>query len=1023
MVRFLIPIYLAAAIFPCAAKPGANPAKQPPGIRYGAGNNAGRKAAPAWIWKSADPGATERVYFRREFELPPEVTTASVTVTCDNWNRLIVNGHDLGMSEDWSAPGHYDVLPHLKQGGRNVIAVEGRNQGGAAGMALQFRATLTGGKTLQVVSDGSWQCSSEAPDGWQNVDFPAAASWPKAVVVANMGAAPWGAVMPPEVVDAGVMEDKTADYQVAPGFALNRMYQVPKGRGSWVSMTVDGSGRLLCSDQYGKIYRVTLPAEGKNETVAEPIDLPLQGAHGLLWHEGVLWISVNEGSDQSGVWRAKEMADGHFEKPELIKAVKGRGEHGPHALVAGPDGKSIYLVAGNHTDLPEMDHSLPSRNWAEDQLLPRRPDARGHARDRMAPGGWVARFTLDGKNWQLFANGFRNTYDIAFNERGDLFGYDSDMEWDLGMPWYRPTRICNIVPGAEFGWRNGTGKWPAYYEDSMPPVVDIGPGSPTGVVSGLGTKFPAKYQHVIFAADWTFATLYAVHLTPDGSGYHAQREEFVSGTGLPLTDLAVGKDGALYFLTGGRRTDSALWRVTYTGSEPTAPVEKMPALTGGVAEDRKMLQSASLGALPADAAKIDLLWDQIGSAERLQRYSARLVLEQLPVANWGSRIAAENDPWRIITATIGIARNGTKDQALACLAALDRVDWSKLDRQQQINWLRAAGLIFARHGEPTDAVRKQVLAKIDANFPAKDEMMNRELCRMLSYLQAPGIVARTLTLMDTAGPATPPDWLELAKRNAGYGKTVEQMIANLPPAQVIHYVYCLRVVKGPWRPDERKRFFGWLAKLTGNKGGESYGGFIADLRNQTLETCTPEEREWVSKLETGAPPNPFANLPQIKGPGKEWTVDQIVQLAADGLDGRDRAHGKQMFSAALCAACHRFGGEGGAAGPDLSALAGRFNIHDLAEAIVDPSKVISDQFAFDLITRKDGTQVSGKITGEKDNKWLIATSPFDFTQTIEIEQNEIKEMKPSPVSPMPPALLNRLNADELKDLLAYLLGK
>ena len=171
------------------------------------------------------------------------------------------------------------------------------------------------------------------------------------------------------------------------------------------------------------------------------------------------------------------------------------------------------------------------------------------------------------------------------------------------------------------------------------------------------------------------------------------------------------------------------------------------------------------------------------------------------------------------------------------------------------------------------------------------------------------------------------------------------------------------------------------------------------------------------------PPNPFANLPPINGPGREWTIDEVVKLADSGLEGRDKAKGHDLFRAALCAACHRLGNEGGAAGPDLTSLGGRFTIRDLAESILAPSKVISDQFTFELITRKDGSEVSGKIVDEKDEKWLVATNPFDVTQTVEIEHNGIKEVKHSPVSPMPPALINRLNPDELKDLLAFLLGK
>jgi putative heme-binding domain-containing protein len=229
------------------------------------------------------------------------------------------------------------------------------------------------------------------------------------------------------------------------------------------------------------------------------------------------------------------------------------------------------------------------------------------------------------------------------------------------------------------------------------------------------------------------------------------------------------------------------------------------------------------------------------------------------------------------------------------------------------------------------------------------------------------------------------------------------------------------VVKGPWHADERRRFFAWFPKLAQSSGGASYGGFLADLRKQTLETCTPEEREWIEKLEIAAPANPFANLPQSKGPGRDWTVEEVVALAETGLSGRDRENGRRMYQASLCSACHRFGGDGGAAGPDLSTVGGRFKVRDLAEAIIEPNKVISDQFAFDEITRTDGSKVIGKLIEEKDQHWLVATSPFDFTQTIEIERSNIKEMKKSGVSPMPPALINRLNPDELKDLLAYML--
>jgi putative heme-binding domain-containing protein len=963
----------------------------------------GRKLA-SWIWSSKQPGHEEKVFFLRDFQLPPDIGEAYVTISCDNRHHLFINGHEIGMGGDWSNPRIYDIASKLTAGGRNVIAIEGRNEDGAAGMVASLSVTLKTGKKLHVVTDGSWLQNTEAPDGWQQPNFKPV-GWKNAALIARMGEAPWGDVMPEEIQGTGKQEDMTGHFQVAPGFKLERLYRIPAKQGSWVGMTLDGHGKLLCTDQYGKIYRVHLSQDPEIETTATPLDIPITGAHGILWHQGILWACVNEGSQQSGVWKITDTnGDGEPDKPELVKAIQGRGEHGPHSLIASPDGKFIYLVAGNYTNLAEMDGSLAPKHWAEDQLLPRRPDPRGHAVDRMAPGGWIARFSPDGSNWQLFSMGYRNSYDAAFNESGDLFTYDSDMEWDLGMPWYRPTRFCHAVPGSEYGWRNGTGPWPDYYEDSMPTQIDIGPGSPTGMVSGKGAKFPAKYQRAIYGLDWTFATLYAIHLTPHGSGYKAEREEFISGKGLPLTDAIIGKDGAMYFLTGGRRTDSSLWKITYTGQESTEPVP---------------YQSKELNLLAPEQAS-----EQLGAEDRITRYNARISLENLgPDRLRASLTSPTPEAWRVIQAAIGLSRAGTAQDASHILSALERLDWAKLDHPQKLNWLRAVGLVFIRHGEPDASVRDRVLAKIDAHFPASDEMLNRELCRVLSYLRAPGVVARTLTLMDQTGPTPSPDWLELAKRNASYGKTVEEMIANLPNAQVIHYAYCLRVVKGPWHGDERKRFFSWLTKLSGNHGGASYSGFIADLRKETLATCTPEELEQIQKYDTAPKPNPFANLPQIKGPGREWTIDQVVKLAEDGLDGRNKQRGKEIYQASLCAACHRFGSEGGAAGPDLTNLAGRFNTHDLAEAILDPNKVVSDQYAFDLITRKDGTELTGKILGEKDEKWIIATSPFDFSQTVEIERNEIQSIKPSPISPMPPALINRLNPEELKDLLAYLFGK
>ncbi|MCH7228961.1 family 16 glycoside hydrolase [Haloferula sp. A504] len=776
--------------------------------------------------------------------------------------------------------------------------------------------------------------------------------------------------------------------EIADGFELEKIYDIPKSQGSWVSMTVDAQGRLICGDQYGGLYRVT-PGE---KPEVQWLELGIGGSHGMLWHEGVLYVSVNErAGGQEGVYRITDAdGDGEVEKIEMIKKLQGRGEHGPHSLVPSPDGEWIYFIAGNHTNPPEYDRSLVPEVWQEDQLLPSRPDARGHARDRRAPGGWVARFRPDGSDWEMISIGYRNPYDLAFGPDGTLFTYDADMEWDLGMPWYRPTRICQVVPGSEFGWRTGTGKWPDYYEDSMPSVYDIGPGSPTALLSGKGAKFPVEYQNALYAFDWTFGTIHAIHLQREGAGFTATSDEFISGQGMPYTAAAIGHDGAMYFLTGGRKIKSALWRVRYIGDESTEPV--------------------------STPAAEPIAGPSLASDDRVERYIARTRMELE-----GPEAFAEvgNDPWSVIGKAIGLARVDGEKSKPAIIQSLCALDWVSLNKQQKLAWLRAAGLAFIRGGEPTGAERKSMLDLINSSFPSTDATLNRELCRMLCYLNAPGIVGRTLAAMDTAAPDPKPDWAELAARNGRYGKTILSMLENQPPSQVIHYAYSLRTIEGPWTPSERKRYFGWLDRLTRNKGGASYGGFIKGIREDALAGATEEERKMIGDLPPST--NPLADLPSPKGPGRIWTADEVVATLEAGKG--NAGNGAVMFKAGMCAACHRFGSEGGAAGPDLTALGGRFDARALAEAILDPSKEVSDQYHFEQFIQEDGSQVIGRQVDEKDEKMIIAVNPFDFSQTVEVSRSELTQRTPSPISPMPAGLINSMNAQEVRDLFAYLLGK
>ncbi|MBW3595694.1 MAG: c-type cytochrome [Planctomycetes bacterium] len=964
--------------------------------------------APEWIW---GPDENRDYVFRKTFKLPGRVRTALLVAACDNRMTVFVNGRRVASGDSWQQPVRIELQRQLKPG-ENVLVVEGANEGGPAGLAAKLVLTPRSGHPDHIVTDKSWEVL-ESRDAQEPV---------ATATRGKMGAQPWGDVF--AAATAGNLPQAPRDvFLTLPGYQVELLYTVPKEtQGSWVCVTFDDQGRLLASDQGDKgIYRLTPPKIGSAEpTKVEKLDVDITAAQGMLHAFGSLYFSVN-GGPGSGFYRARDTDDDdHYDELTKLQDFRGAGEHGPHAIRLSPDGKSLFVVCGNHTDPVKFDHSRIPSNWDEDLLLPRQWDARGHAAGKLAPGGWIAKTDPDGRSWEIYSIGYRNTYDMDFNADGELFAYDADMEWDLGTPWYRPTRVVHAASGSEFGWRSGTGKWPVWYPDSLPPVVDIGPGSPVGATFGYGAKFPAKYQKALYILDWTFGTIYALHVEPDGATYSAVKEEFLSRTPLPLTDAAVGPDGALYFAIGGRGTQSEVYRVTYVG-EATAQVD--PKNEEG-AELRKLRHQLEAYHHPSDQpAKVaELVWPHLGHEDRFIRYAARIALENQPAAAWQNRVVIEKDPQTLITAAVALARQGDDSLQSELLTALNKIEFASLDPQAQLAWLRAYQLAFIRMGEPSREDAARVLERLESLYPAQGDPLNRELVQLLVYLKSPTVITKTLEEMQKPTDYAPEDIAELLARNQGYGGTIAEMLANHPELQKIHYAFALRNMRYGWTLEQRKEYFDWLADAREKSGGASYEGFIDNIRKEALENASPAERKALED-EVSLAPIKTEELPKPEGPGRPWTLKDLVAMIQGGLTNRDFEHGKRAFAASRCIVCHRLGGEGGATGPDLTNVAGRFSYKDLAEAIVDPSKVISDQYRASIIQTADGKSYTGRITAEDDEKVTVLTDPEDATKLVEIPRDEIEVLAPSKTSLMPADLLKVLNREEVLDLMAYLMSR
>ena len=804
--------------------------------------------------------------------------------------------------------------------------------------------------------------------------------------------------------------------KAADGFQVELLYSVPSDvHGSWVNLCTDNKGRLIVSDQFGKLYKITPPKSGESITSADvkPVNVDIRAVNGMVWAFDALYVGVNdyERKIPSGLYRITDSnGDDELDKVEMLRELGARGDHGVHAVVPSPDGKSLYLITGNSTTPTDLAaNSQVPQVWGEDHLLPSFPDGRGHNRGVLAPGGIIYKVDPDGKNFEAYANGFRNIFDAAFNRNGDLFTYDADMEYDFNVPWYRPTRICQVTSGSEFGWRNGAGKRPVFYPDNLPGVLDIGPGSPTGVTFGYGAKFPAKYQNALYALDWSWGKLYAVHMKPDGASYTSTKEEFITGAPLPITDAIIPPgDGAMYFTIGGRRVQSGLYRVTYVGKESTELVATRPAIN----EATKLRRSLEVFHGKQDPKAIALAWPYLAHEDRFIRWAARIAIEHQPVASWTDLALTEHDPTIKAEALLALSRvsgvcpqhrndaTPPVDTAMRAklLEAILAIDMHSLNADTQLTLQRTIQIVLNRFGRPDASIQEKLVAAIAPLFPSESADLNWLLCETLAYLQSPTVAAKTMALIEIA-------------------PTQEEQV---------QYARSIRLLKTGWTTELQTAYFEWFLKAANYRGGASFAKFIEFIRNDAVASLTDIQKDSLKEVLAKKPVQKSAleTLGAIFEGRKEtqWSLDELVQAAGTELKHRDFENGRTMFAAAGCYACHRFQNQGGMTGPDLTTAGRRYSVRDLLDQVVNPSKVINDQFSAVMVITDQGLVHSGVVVNLNNNGLTLNTDLTDPNKRVTINRNTIDEMMVSKTSPMPAGLFNRMTRDEIMDLVAYLIS-
>lgn len=918
-----------------------------------------------WIWghwaDALDRPAGEHCYFRKRIELSENVREARFFVTCDNKFELFINGEPAAKGADWMHPKTVNLKTYFKKGD-NCIAVEGINESAPAGLLLFGEIQLENGDTVRVESDTTFKTFQQKTDGWNQLKYNDSAAKP-AHVIGRFGILPW----------AAFPFQSEARFETLPGF---RVDTVAEGFGSIVAMTLGADGETIyASVENGPIY--IIPKDGEPRVFTDFI----HGCHGLCYRNGMLY-AVGDGPDGSALYEIGIVNNGMSFRC-LGKFAGDGGEHGPHGIVTGPDGR-LYIAVGNHVQIAQpWSPESPYKIHYEGHPIAKYTDPLGHAVNCKTPGGTIVSVDTAGADWRVHAGGFRNHYDLAFNKSGSLFTYDSDMEWDVGLPWYRPVRLLHIVPGGEYGWRTGSQVWPDYYEDSLPAAVEVGRGSPTGMVFYEKEQFPPAFYNNILACDWSRGEILAFQLEPKGVSFTGSYKTLLRGHPLNVTDIEVDVRGSVLFSTGGRGTRGGIYRLSYDTNLPGRGMS-----TGSFPNLYPTFNDTTPAAEIAAAAN---------SKDRFLRFAAIHYLES----------AESNDRWPAISpadpstfsaaALVALARrNFTKradagDFTHTNLGILLAFEKSFGDTTPPLYWklslLRALEIDLC-HPSAGAPFKAAIAKRILSYFPSGVRELDHELALLIAATSPAGAIEELLVKLQ----------LEPSR------------------SEQIYVAYCLAAVSGTWTAPQKQIFLKWFRESKQWSGGLSFQGYIDHIAADFIKHLTKEELATLTAAITSTAPPPVAVANATFSP-KDYDTTLAILQRSRGAARRSPAEGALIYQN-LCVKCHTCGQlPGKNLGPDLTTASGRFGTPELLDSIIRPGRIVSDQYQSWDARLKSGPPVTGLRAGETDTEITIASADGTLTK---IPKSELEDLSKSPSSLMPQGLLDSLTYEQIGDLLAFI---
>ncbi|MEA3206952.1 MAG: hypothetical protein QOE70_9 [Chthoniobacter sp.] len=787
---------------------------------------------------------------------------------------------------------------------------------------------------------------------------------------------------------------QTTLQMLVPGFAvrelpvkltsLNNLEYAPDGR--LFAGGYDGRFHLL-RDTNGDGLEDQVDTFSPEPSANYPLGLVVKDGepYAVLTDEVVRWRDTNG----DGVPDQRETVVKGFDDPELMAApyLNHRRVDSSMALAFAPDG-ALYVTMGN------AGYNNPY--WKDKEGVAHySPDKRR---------GCLLRFA-DGKVEQL-ASGLRYIMSLQFNRHGDLFG--TDQEGATWVPNGNPLdELLHLQPGRHYGFPP---RHPRELPDVVdePSVFDYAPQHEStcgfrfnGPAPGRGRFGPEFWAEDALVTGESRGKLWRTKLAKTAAGYVA-RTELVARLGLMAVDCAISPRGDLVVCchTGapdwgnGPRGEGRIFKISYTDKAAPQPVLTWPASETAtvIAFDR-----------PLDAA---------GWAD-----SVRAKIESGHYVDAADRWETIRPPYAVVKMQLRQPRSPVREMSVRPIPGGRGVIIDSTPRTAAVNYALTIGDAKSSGGFDVMHDLSGVIAEWEAAvgghtilpqlwLPHPDFIAAREFTRrspMHEVMWSQIAIRGTLTLRGQLDlwqmliPATQPlsklDYEPEAETVTVVFKSDAALALEAPGAQVerVNEHESRLTIAGP-KPG------GWSAfTLTVTTPAQSLDVSFSTTRDPRPRAI-PTRRFLVPFARPGLPDFLTRTIPEIAG--GNWEA------------GRALFKGK-----AACATCHQLRGEGVRVGPELSNLMHR-DYASVLKDLVDPNAMINPDAVGYTVTLRDGSAAIGTRLAETDAELQIA-QPGGVV--AKLKKTDIVKTEPMTVSLMPPGLDKTLTAEELRDLMTYLM--